>query len=172
MKWSFSVNINGDFTTFTCTWTSRSFDIHTTWAAAASKAHSHEWAATSVQHLCSERDNNSYSVLLLTITSIHSHAEDGSSIYQDCLTEFKPSLIVVWRDPWYQLTVMILAIGLFRLLQSSSSRALAVFLLLICASTSARAALGDDEKEEILSAHNYYRSIVDPIATNMQKMVS
>lgn len=68
---------------------------------------------------------------------------------------------------------MLLAFGLFNLLQLGSSRAsLAVLLLLSYTSTSTRAALRDEEKEEILSAHNHYRGIVDPVATNMQKMVS
>ena len=31
--------------------------------------------------------------------------------------------------------------------------------------------LSEEEKLEILNAHNYYRSIVDPVATNMLKMV-
>ena len=31
--------------------------------------------------------------------------------------------------------------------------------------------LTDAEKYEILNAHNYYRGLVDPIATNMLKMV-
>ena len=32
--------------------------------------------------------------------------------------------------------------------------------------------LTEEEQEEILKAHNYYRGLVDPIATNMLKMVS
>ena len=32
--------------------------------------------------------------------------------------------------------------------------------------------LSSDQKEEILNAHNYYRGRVDPIATNMLRMVS
>ena len=35
----------------------------------------------------------------------------------------------------------------------------------------ANARLGDEEKEEIVRAHNYYRGKVDPIATNMEQMV-
>ena len=31
--------------------------------------------------------------------------------------------------------------------------------------------LSDEEKQEIVNAHNYYRGQVDPIATNMLKMV-
>ena len=31
--------------------------------------------------------------------------------------------------------------------------------------------LSEEEVEEILNAHNYYRQIVDPVATNMLKMV-
>ena len=30
----------------------------------------------------------------------------------------------------------------------------------------------EDDAKEILRAHNYYRGLVDPIATNMQQMVS
>ena len=41
---------------------------------------------------------------------------------------------------------------------------------LVCARASN--SLDDDERDAILSAHNYYRSIVDPLATNMEKMVS
>ena len=36
---------------------------------------------------------------------------------------------------------------------------------------SAHARLTDEEKEEIVRAHNYYRGKVDPIATNMEQMV-
>ena len=32
--------------------------------------------------------------------------------------------------------------------------------------------LTEEEEEEIMNAHNYYRGLVDPIATNMLKMVS
>lgn len=35
----------------------------------------------------------------------------------------------------------------------------------------ANARLSDEEKEEIVRAHNYYRGKVDPIATNMEQMV-
>ena len=35
----------------------------------------------------------------------------------------------------------------------------------------AQAGLTDDEKEEILNAHNFYRRQVNPIATNMQLLV-
>ena len=35
----------------------------------------------------------------------------------------------------------------------------------------AEARLGDEEKEEIVRAHNLYRAKVDPIATNMEQMV-
>ena len=31
--------------------------------------------------------------------------------------------------------------------------------------------LDEEEKEEILNAHNHYRGQVDPVATNMLKMV-
>ena len=32
--------------------------------------------------------------------------------------------------------------------------------------------MSEEEKEEILNAHNHYRGQVDPVATNMLKMVS
>ena len=35
----------------------------------------------------------------------------------------------------------------------------------------ASANLSDEEKEEIVRAHNFYRGKVDPIATNMEQMV-
>lgn len=35
----------------------------------------------------------------------------------------------------------------------------------------AEANLSDEEKEEIVRAHNLYRGKVDPIATNMEQMV-
>ena len=35
----------------------------------------------------------------------------------------------------------------------------------------ANASLSDEEKEEIVRAHNFYRGKVDPIATNMEQMV-
>ena len=44
-------------------------------------------------------------------------------------------------------------------------------LLLSSSLTGSRAALTEDEKEEILNAHNYYRRSVSPIATNMEEMV-
>ena len=31
--------------------------------------------------------------------------------------------------------------------------------------------LTDEEKEEVLRAHNYYRGLVDPVASNMERMV-
>ena len=31
--------------------------------------------------------------------------------------------------------------------------------------------LDEEEQQEILNAHNYYRGLVDPLATNMLKMV-
>ena len=50
---------------------------------------------------------------------------------------------------------------------------LSVFALLAlsCVREAYGQGLSDAEKYEILSAHNYYRGIVDPIATNMLKMV-
>jgi hypothetical protein len=35
----------------------------------------------------------------------------------------------------------------------------------------ANASLSDEEKEEIVRAHNFYRGRVDPVATNMEQMV-
>ena len=43
-------------------------------------------------------------------------------------------------------------------------------IMLMLAVTQAR--LSDEEKEEIVRAHNYFRGKVDPIATNMEEMVS
>ena len=31
--------------------------------------------------------------------------------------------------------------------------------------------MSEEEQEEILNAHNYYRGLVEPVATNMLKMV-
>ncbi len=31
--------------------------------------------------------------------------------------------------------------------------------------------LSDDEKIEVVKAHNYYRGLVEPVATNMERMV-
>ena len=36
----------------------------------------------------------------------------------------------------------------------------------------AEAGLSDEEKEELVRAHNFYRGKVDPIATNMEQMVN
>ena len=49
---------------------------------------------------------------------------------------------------------------------------LAMFLLLGLFWMAHGQALSEDEKEEILNAHNHYRGQVDPIATNMIKMVN
>ena len=48
-----------------------------------------------------------------------------------------------------------------------------VALLLLCVAWRARAqqSLSEAEIEELLNAHNYYRSLVDPIATDMLKLV-
>lgn len=47
-------------------------------------------------------------------------------------------------------------------------------MLLVAAVSSVRGqqSLSEEEVEEILNAHNYYRSLVDPIASNMLKLVS
>lgn len=44
-----------------------------------------------------------------------------------------------------------------------------IFALAILQLSHAR--LTDEEKEEIVRAHNYFRGKVDPIATNMEQMV-
>ena len=36
----------------------------------------------------------------------------------------------------------------------------------------ARATLTEEEQAELLKAHNHYRGLVDPVATNMLRMVS
>jgi len=46
-----------------------------------------------------------------------------------------------------------------------------VCLLVLGFSNSGRAQFTDEEKEEILRAHNTIRGKVDPIATNMELMV-
>ena len=47
---------------------------------------------------------------------------------------------------------------------------LLLLLALVC-SVRGQQTLDAEEQEEILNAHNYYRSIVDPIASNMLKLV-
>lgn len=44
-------------------------------------------------------------------------------------------------------------------------------LSLVC-NVKGQQVLTEDEQEEILAAHNYYRSLVDPIATDMLRLVS
>ncbi len=51
----------------------------------------------------------------------------------------------------------------------SSMAVLLVFLLWLQV---AGGSLTSNQKKEILQAHNYYRGRVDPIATNMMRMVS
>ena len=46
-----------------------------------------------------------------------------------------------------------------------------VFIMLAVSYGAYGQGLSDEEREEILNAHNYYRGKVDPIATNMLKMV-
>lgn len=48
----------------------------------------------------------------------------------------------------------------------------ALLLALVYVAHGQGSGLSEEEQEEILNAHNYYRRIVDPIATNMLKMVS
>ena len=47
-----------------------------------------------------------------------------------------------------------------------------VFILLVSAAFCSAAQLTDEEKEEILRAHNTFRGKVEPIAIDMEKMVS
>ena len=49
--------------------------------------------------------------------------------------------------------------------------ALLLLLALSCGAYGQGQGLSEDEMEEILNAHNFYRRTVDPIATNMLKMV-
>lgn len=51
---------------------------------------------------------------------------------------------------------------------------LGIFVMLLVAAVSSvrgQQSLSEEEIEEILNAHNYYRSIVDPIPSNMLKLV-
>ena len=45
-------------------------------------------------------------------------------------------------------------------------------LMAACLLTPGKASLTEDDKEELMSAHNFYRSNVRPVATNMAKLVS
>ena len=47
-----------------------------------------------------------------------------------------------------------------------------VCLSLLCSYASGQTSLSAADKQEVLNAHNHFRSIVNPIATNMEKMVS
>ncbi len=46
-----------------------------------------------------------------------------------------------------------------------------VALVAALAVAPSKAYLTDDQKEELLNAHNFYRSRVSPIATNMARLV-
>ena len=46
-----------------------------------------------------------------------------------------------------------------------------VFVVLALSCGAYGQGLSEEEKEEILNAHNYYRGQVDPVATNMLRMV-
>ena len=46
-----------------------------------------------------------------------------------------------------------------------------LLLLAVVWGVRAQQGLSEEEAQEILNAHNYYRSLVDPIATNMLKLV-
>ena len=48
---------------------------------------------------------------------------------------------------------------------------LVVVLSLACCCVSGQTGLSASEKQEVLNAHNYFRTRVNPIATNMEKMV-
>lgn len=48
----------------------------------------------------------------------------------------------------------------------------ALLLALVYMANGQGSGLSTEEQEEIVNAHNYYRRSVDPIATNMLKMVS
>lgn len=48
----------------------------------------------------------------------------------------------------------------------------AALLLLAAVCPLGQAFITEDDKEELLNAHNFYRSKVSPIATNMAKLVS
>ena len=47
-----------------------------------------------------------------------------------------------------------------------------VLLLAVACSVTGQQTLSEEEAEEILNAHNYYRSLVDPIASDMLKLVN
>ena len=47
-----------------------------------------------------------------------------------------------------------------------------VFVVLALSCGAYGQGLTEEEQEEIMNAHNYYRGLVDPISTNMLKMVS
>ena len=46
-----------------------------------------------------------------------------------------------------------------------------LLLLAVACSVRGQQTLSEEEAKEILNAHNYYRSLVDPIASNMLKLV-
>lgn len=45
------------------------------------------------------------------------------------------------------------------------------FIVVLVPFPAVDAGLTEEEKQEIVNAHNYYRGMVDPIATNMEMMV-
>ena len=47
-----------------------------------------------------------------------------------------------------------------------------LLLTVVLMSSPSNAFLTDDDKEELLRAHNFYRGKVSPVATNMAKLVS
>ena len=47
-----------------------------------------------------------------------------------------------------------------------------MLLMVVCMFSLSQALLTDDDKDELLRAHNSYRSKVSPVATNMAKLVS
>ena len=60
----------------------------------------------------------------------------------------------------------------FQKVSMSSQWLCGVFVVLALSCGAYGQGLTEEEQEEILKAHNYYRGLVDPIATNMLKMVS
>lgn len=48
---------------------------------------------------------------------------------------------------------------------------LVLVLSLACCCVSGQTSLSASEKQEILDAHNFFRARVNPVATNMEKMV-
>ena len=71
---------------------------------------------------------------------------------------------IAFSKPSTYSTVIVMT---FKLLDS-----LIIFVLLLGLTTWAYAQFTDEEKEEMLRAHNNIRGKVDPVATNMEEMVT